>query len=74
MPLLRVVGHKVPWSPFEPANELSVMNAIAQRHGLHSDFITFSKNSVDDQLVIKFGSRALHKGGDGAPSPSIARV
>ena len=46
MPLLRVVGHKVPWSPFEPANELSVMNAIAQRHGLHSDFITFSKQSV----------------------------
>ena len=30
MPLLRVVGHKIPWSPFEPANELSVMNAIAQ--------------------------------------------
>ena len=52
MPLLRVVGHKVPWSPFEPANELSVMNAIAQRHGLHSDFVTFSNNSVDDPLVI----------------------
>ena len=29
MPLLRVVGQKVPWSPFERANELSVMYAIA---------------------------------------------
>ena len=50
MSFLRVVGQKVPWSPFKRTNELSVMYAIAQRHGLHSDFITFSKNSADIKL------------------------
>ena len=56
-PLIRKVGRKIPHGPLERANELSVLYAMQQRYGPHSDFITFSQSSSTQPLVIKWGSR-----------------
>ena len=50
-------------------SELPKMYSISQRHGLPSDFITFSQSSAREPLVIKFGLPACELAGERDQTP-----